>query len=241
MKKIVILVAMNSSVASALTLGLNVNGGYAALNAKALIPATDTFEATDINMTGFAFQLGVPVTFMQMGSLGLFAEPRFRYLTAKSKPYTLEVDGAEASTITYSYSGMQAGVGLGTKYSMGSLALATQLFFDASISGGAKATGTGLFAEAGNETAKQGAVMGFQADGYYNLSPSMAMGAFFTYGSSKFQESESKVSTIIFGGAFSMTFGAGAAVDAPTDTPKATKKTGTKKKGKKKAPAKKAK
>lgn len=236
MKKVLLFAAMPSSIASAFTLGLNVNGGYSSLTAKALIPETEASTATDVNLTGFAFQVGVPVNFMQMGDLGIFAEPHLRYITVKSKAYSLEaLAEVQASTLTATYSGMQVGTGIGTKYTMGDIALATQLFFDASVSGEAKLTGTGLLE--GESTTKQGAMFGFEADGYYYLSPTMALAGFFTYGSSKFKASSSSISTIIFGAGISMTFGAGGGPDAATVT-KGTKKSGLKKKTKKKAPAK---
>ena len=236
MKRLVLLAAMPSSIGSALTLGLNVNGGYSSLAAKALIPETAASAATDVKLTGFAFQMGVPVTFIQMGALGLFAEPHFRYMTVKSKAYSLEAaEGVEASSLTATYSGMQLGTGIGAKYTMGDIALATQLFFDASVSGEAKMTGTGLLD--GETTSKQGAMIGFEADGYYNLSRTLALAGFFTYGSSKFKESSSSVSTMIFGAGISMSFGAGSEPDPATTAPKATKKTGQKKKTKKKPSA----
>ena len=235
MKKLILLTTLPSSMASALSLGLNVNGGYSMVNAKAFIPEFGNYAATDLNMTGFSFQVGVPVTFMQMDSLGLFAEPHLRYLTLKSKAYSLEAatPQEEPSGFSVSYSGMQVGAAVGAKFNMGTLALATQVFYDASVSGQAKMTGTGLFA--GESTFKQGGMIGFQADGYYNLSPSTALGGFFTYGSSKFKENSVKISTIIFGGSFSMSFGAGSGTEAAIPKTKATKKKGTKKKTKKKA------
>ncbi|MEI8027643.1 MAG: hypothetical protein WCI18_14950 [Pseudomonadota bacterium] len=236
MKKVLLFAAMQSSIASAFTLGLNVNGGYSMLTAKALIPETEASAATDVSLSGFAFQVGVPVTFMQMGALGIFAEPHLRYITVKSKAYSLEaLTEVQASTLSATYSGIQVGTGIGTKYTMGDIALATQLFFDASLSGEAKMTGTGLLA--GETTSKQGAMFGFEADGYYNLSPTIALAGFFTYGSSKFKESSSGVSTIIFGAGISMTLGAANGTDAAA-TPKAAKKSGVKKKTKKKSPAK---
>ena len=153
----------------------------------------------------------------------------------KSKAYSYEplTPQAEPAGFSVSYSGMQVGAGVGTKFNMGSLALATQVFYDASVSGQAKRTGTGIFQV--ESTFKQGAMIGFQADGYYNLSPSTALGGFFTYGSSKFKENSVKLSNIIFGGSFSMSFGAGSGTEVAIPKTKATQKKGTKKKPKKKA------
>lgn len=235
MKKLILLTALPSSMASALSLGLNVNGGYSMVNAKAFLEEVGSYAAADLNMTGFSFQLGVPVTIVQMDSLGLFAEPHFRYMTMKSKAYSYEplTTQDEPAGFSVSYSGMQLGAGVGTKFNMGSLALATQVFYDASVTSQGKRTGTGIFQV--ESTFKQGAMIGFQADGYYNLSPSTTLGGFFTYGSSQLKERSVKISTIIFGGSFSMSFGAGSASEAAIPKTKATKKKGTKKKTKKKA------